>query len=323
MFNILICRWLDKAAIVTEEEFKDPKEPPNLWRLATVHRVEELKSILRMLPICVSATLNITSLSSNHNFLIQQARSMDRHLTPPFQIPPASMSIFGVLTMMIGIIVYERQFVPLARRFTGNPSGLTCLQRMGTGFGISIIATTVSAFTEVKRKVAAAKYHLLDDPVAVIPISVFWLVPQICLHGLAKVFMSAGRVEFLYDQSPESMRSTVIALFSIFISIGSYGGTMMVSFVHRYTGKERNWLPDRNLNRGRLEYYYLLVSGMQVINLIYFVIVAWFYTYKPVEEISVMNKEEDLEQAKDKILLLEGSGMEDQKRILAIPEMSE
>ncbi|TKY62743.1 NRT1/ PTR FAMILY 3.1 [Spatholobus suberectus] len=294
-------KWLDKAAIVTEEEARDPCTTPNLWKLATVHRVEELKSIIRMLPIWASGILLITSSSHLHSFVIQQARTMDRHLSHSFQISPASMSIFSVLTMISGVVIYERLFVPFARRFTGNPSGITCLQRMGVGFVINIIATVVAALLEMKRKSVAAKYHLLDDPKATIPISVFWLVPQYCLHGMAETFMSVGHLEFLFEQSPESMRSSATALYCITSAIGNYIGTLLVSLVHKYTGKERNWLPDRNLNRGRLDYYYFLVSGIQVINLIYYLICAWFYTYKPVEEIIERNKEEDLEQANEHI----------------------
>ncbi|XP_062174179.1 protein NRT1/ PTR FAMILY 3.1-like [Alnus glutinosa] len=277
-------KWLDKAAIVTEGDAADSK-PPNLWRLATVHRVEELKSIIRMLPIWAAGILLVASSSHQHSFTIQQARSMDRHLSRSFQIPPATLSVFGIITMLSGLVLYERLFVPFARRFTGNPSGITCLQRMGVGFVVNILATIVASLVEIKRKAVAANHNLLDDPKAVIPISVFWLVPQFCLHGVAEVFMSVGHMEFLYDQSPESMRSMAAALYWIAISMGNYVGTLMVSLVHEYSGKKGNWLPDRNLNRGRLEYYYWLVSGVQVINLIYYVVCAWFYTYKPLEEV--------------------------------------
>lgn len=161
---------------------------------------------------------------------------------------------------------------------------------MGIGFGINIIATIVSALVEIKRKRVAAAHNLLDDPTAVIPITVFWLVPQYFLHGLAEVFSAVGHMEFLYDQSPESMRSTAAALYWIAMAIGNYVSTLMVSLVHEYTGESRNWLPDRNLNRGRLENYYWLVTGIQVVNLIYYVICAWFYKYKPLSE---MSEEED------------------------------
>ncbi|XAR48310.1 hypothetical protein NMG60_11031081 [Bertholletia excelsa] len=289
-------KWLDRAAIVTEDDMKDPNFP-NLWRLVTVHRVEELKSIIRMLPIWAAGILLAASNSHQHSFVILQARSMDRHLSSSFQIPPASLSIFSVLTAIIGLILYERLFVPIARRFTGNPSGITCLQRMGIGFTVNILATAASALAEMKRKAVAAHHNLLEHPTATIPLSVFWLLPQFCLHGIAEVFSSVGHLEFLYDQSPESMRSTAAALYWIAISIGNYTGTLMVSLVHKYSGKERNWLPDRNLNRGRLENYYWLVTGIQALNLLYYVTCAWFYTYKPVEEITERKNEGDVELA--------------------------
>ncbi|GFY84697.1 major facilitator superfamily protein [Actinidia rufa] len=290
-------KWFDRAAIMTEDDAKNPSSP-NLWRLSTVHRVEELKCIIRLLPIWAAGILLVTSHSHQHSFVIIQARSMDRHLSHSFQIPPASLSIFSILTVLIGLVLYERALVPFARRFTGNPMGITCLQRMGIGFVVNILATIVSALVEIKRKAMAAQHNLLDKSSAVIPISVFWLMPQFCLHGIAEVFVSVGQLEFLYDQSPESMRSIAAALYWIAISIGNYIGTLMVSLVHKYTGKEKNWLPDRNLNRGRLEDYYWLVSGIQVLNVIYYFICAWFYTHKPLEEITEKNCEGDAELAR-------------------------
>ncbi|PIN19647.1 H+/oligopeptide symporter [Handroanthus impetiginosus] len=288
-------KWLDRAAVITDTDMEGTNKP-NPWRLATVHRVEELKTIIRLLPIWAAAILLVASHSHLSSFTIQQARSMDRHLSPSFQIPPATMSIFSTLTVLICLPLYERLFVPFARRFTKNPTGVTCLQRMGIGFGINIFATIASALFEIKRKAVAADHNLLDKPTAVIPIIVFWLVPQYFLHGLSEVFMSVGHLEFLYDQSPESMRSTAAALYWIAIAIGNYISTLMVSLVHQYTGKKGNWLPDRNLNRGKLEDYYWLVSGVQVLNFVYYVICAWFYTYKPIQEVSDNeNNDEDVE----------------------------
>ncbi|KAI8559329.1 hypothetical protein RHMOL_Rhmol04G0163900 [Rhododendron molle] len=295
--------WFDRAAIVTEDDGRDLNSP-NLWRLATVHLVEELKCIIRMLPIWAAGILLIASNSHQGSFVIVQARSMDRNLiSPSFQIPPASMSVFGTLTVLIGLVLYERLFVPFARRYTKNPAGITCLQRMGIGFAVNILATIVSAFVEIKRKQVAAHHGLLDKPTATIPISVFWLLPQFCLHGIAEVFMSVGHLEFLYDQSPESLRSTAVALYWMATSVGNYIGTIIVTLVHEYTGKGKgkkgNWLPDRNLNRGKLEDYYLLVSGIQLLNLVYFAIAAWFYKYKPLEVVIESNGEGDVELAKE------------------------
>ncbi|GMP97907.1 hypothetical protein CsSME_00045993 [Camellia sinensis var. sinensis] len=269
-------KWLDRAAILTEDDAKETNFP-NLWRL----------SIIRVLPIWGSGILLIASHANQGTFGILQARSMDRSLfhSHSFQIPPTSMSIFSILTVLVGLVLYDRLFVPFARWFTGNPAGITCLQRMGIGFVFYIVATIVSALIVMKRKAVAAEHNLLDQPNAVIPISVFWLLPQHCISGIADVFMSVGHMEFLYDQSPESMRSSAAALYWIAIAAGQYMGTLT----------DRNWLPDRNLNRGRLENYFWLATGVQVINLMYFVVCAWFYTYKPLEEAIEINNEGDVE----------------------------
>ncbi|KAL0372601.1 UNVERIFIED_CONTAM: protein NRT1/ PTR FAMILY 3.1 [Sesamum calycinum] len=135
-------------------------------------------------------------------------------------------------------------------------------------------------FIEIKRKHAASAYDLIDHPQATIPISVFWLMPQYCLHGIAEAFMSIGHLEFFYDQAPESMRSTATALFWLSISAGSYTSTLLVTLVHKFTAGENgsNWLPDNNLNKGKLEYFYWLITLLQLVNLIYYLLCAKFYT---------------------------------------------
>ena len=150
---------------------------------------------------------------------------------------------------------------------------------MGIGFVISTIATLVAGFIEVKRKKAAWAHGLVDHSQATIPISVFWLVPQYSLHGMAEAFMSIGHLEFFYDQAPESMRSTAMALFWTAISAGNYVSTLLVTLVHKFT----SWLPDNNLNKGKLENFYWLITLLQVFNLIYYIFCAKFYTYKPIQ----------------------------------------
>ncbi|OVA19034.1 Proton-dependent oligopeptide transporter family [Macleaya cordata] len=279
------CRFLDKAAIVTEEDFELKTSTPKLWRLCTVHRVEELKSVIRMGPIWASGILLITAYAQQGTFSLQQARTMDRHLTKSFQIPPGSMSVFTIVFMLTTISIYDRIFIPIARKFTGLDRGISFLHRMGIGFAISVLATFVAGFVEVKRKNVARVHGLTDDEHSIIPISVFWLVPQYALHGVAEAFMSIGHLEFFYDQAPESMRSTATALFWTAISAGNYCSSLLVSLIHKYSAGDggSNWLPDNNLNKGRLEYFYWLITVLQVLNLVYYIICAKYYTFKPIQ----------------------------------------
>ncbi|KAH6822551.1 Major facilitator superfamily protein [Perilla frutescens var. hirtella] len=269
-------KFLDKAAIVTEE---DNLKSPNLWRLSTVHRVEELKSLIRMGPIWAAGILLITAAAQQNTFSLQQAKSMDRHINKNFEIPAASMTVFTQISMLSTIVFYDRAFVPIARKITGIERGVSFLTRMGIGFLISLLATFAAGFIEIRRKHAAAGAGLIDEPHAVVPISVLWLMPQYCLHGIAEAFMSIGHLEFFYDQAPESMRSTATALFWLSISAGSYTSTLLVTLVHNLS----NWLPDHNLNRGKLEYFYWLITLLQLLNFIYYLICARLYTFKPIQ----------------------------------------
>ncbi|KAJ3690495.1 hypothetical protein LUZ61_019659 [Rhynchospora tenuis] len=277
--------FFDRAAIVTEADML-PSGYPNLWRLSTVHRVEELKSIIRMLPIWAVGILLITSLSHNYTFAIQQAHIMDRHMSRHFQIPAATLSIFTVLGMLISLAIYDRFFVPLARRFTKRPSGITYFQRMGIGLCIAMLSNVSAALVERRRRNAVNLHG--------VSISVFWLVPQYAIHGLAETFMSVGHMEFCYDQSPESMRSTATALFWLAASIGNYLGTALVTIVHNYTKNSGDWLQD-DLNKAKLDNYYWLVTALQVLNLGYYILCAKYYTMKPLE---VLEDENDMKGSK-------------------------
>ncbi|RLN28340.1 protein NRT1/ PTR FAMILY 3.1-like [Panicum miliaceum] len=266
------CGFLDRAAVLTTGDLADSGEP-HLWRVSTVHRVEELKSIVRMLPLWAASITLIAAASHNFTFPIQQARTMDRHLTPSFQIPPATMIIFTTLTMLVSLALYDRAFVPLARRYTGRRSGITYFQRMGAGFAVSVLGAMAGALVETRRRGVAAEHGLLY-----------------ALHCMSDALSTVGHMEFLYDQSPESMRSSAAALFWDAGSLGNYLGTVLVTVVQSASGGV--WLQD-NFNRGRLDYYYWLVTFLLVLNLVYYIACFHFYTLRTFGVVVVGSKVEN------------------------------
>ncbi|TKY65885.1 NRT1/ PTR FAMILY 8.1 [Spatholobus suberectus] len=272
-------KCLDKAAVETQSDHT--KGLPNPWRLCTVTQVEELKSVICLLPVWASLIAFSTVYSQMGTMFVLQGNTMDQHIGPHFKIPSASLSIFDTLSVIFWAPVYDRIIVPCARRFTGHKQGFTQLQRMGIGLVISIVAMIVAGILEVVRLDLIRKNNYYD--LETIPLSIFWQVPQYFLVGCAEVFTNIGQLEFFYGQAPDAMRSLGMALALTTNALGNYISTLLVTIVTKVTKRHGRlgWIPD-NLNRGHLDYFYWLLSILSFVNFIVYLWVAKRYRYKKV-----------------------------------------
>ncbi|KAK4275198.1 hypothetical protein QN277_018324 [Acacia crassicarpa] len=270
--------FLDKAAVV--EGSDDGKDTVNPWRLCTVTQVEELKAILRLLPVWATGIILATVYSQMSNYYVLQGETMDTHLGPSFKIPPASLGIFDTLGVLFWVPIYDRVIVPITSKITGNRQGLTQLQRMGIGLFISIFSVFFAGVLELVRLRIVQK-HNYKAKGDIIPISAFWQVPQYFIIGWAEVFTFIGQLEFFYEQAPDAMRSVCSALSLLTVSFGQFVSSLLVTIVTKITTRNGSpgWLPD-NLNIGKLHYFFWLLSVLSVINFVAFLGVAKFYKYK-------------------------------------------
>lgn len=207
-------------------------------------------------------------------FFTEQGATMDRTIFPGFEIPAASLQCFVGLSIIILIPIYDRIFVPVARAVTRKPAGITMLQRIGTGMIFSIISMVVAALVERKRLETAQEYRLVNMPDATVPMSVWWLVPQYVLSGIADVFTMVGLQEFFYDQVPMELRSVGLALYLSIFGVGNLLSSCLVSVIDEATGGDGrdSWFAD-NLNRAHLDYFYWLlavISGAALAAFLYF-----------------------------------------------------
>lgn len=114
-------------------------------------QVEELKVLLNVLPIWATAVILNTAFIQILNFGAQQAMSMDRKLFF-FTVPAASVPVAAATIILIFLPFYDRIMVPFMRKYTGNPRGISFLQRIGVGLFITIIAAISAAVLEKKRR---------------------------------------------------------------------------------------------------------------------------------------------------------------------------
>ncbi|KAG6512659.1 hypothetical protein ZIOFF_030788 [Zingiber officinale] len=271
--------FLDKAAVETEEDKN--KGPVNPWRLCTVTQIEELKSVLRLLPIWASGIIFSTVYSQMSTMFVLQGNTLDPHMGPHFKIPSASLSIFDTISVIVWVPIYDRFLVPFVRKLTGRDRGFTQLTRMGIGLFISIFSMLAAGILEVVRLRVVARHNLYNDKDDYVPISIFWQVPQYFIIGAAEVFTFIGQLEFFYDQAPDAMRSMCSALSLTTVALGNYLSTLLVTIVTSITTKngKLGWIPD-NLNQGHLDYFFWLLAILSVLNLLVYLVIAKFYTYK-------------------------------------------
>lgn len=279
-------RFLDKAAIVTPQDQINPDgSATDPWKLCSMQQVEEVKCLLRVIPIWFAAIIYHLVIVQQNTYAVFQAVQSNRQLgNINFKIPPASYIIFLMLSLTIWIPIYDRILVPFLQRLTGKEGGITILQRMGIGIFLSIITMLVSALVEEHRRtIALTKPNMgvAERRGAISSMSALWLIPQLALAGLVEAFATVAQVEFYYKQFPENMRSIGGSFLYCGMGFSSYLSSFLISVVHRTTNRAAsgNWLPE-DLNKGRLDYFYYTIAALEVLNFCYFLVCAKWYKYK-------------------------------------------
>lgn len=279
IFTILFCyRCLDKAAMLSALEAKQG-DFYNPWKLCTVTQVEELKILIRMFPIWVTGIVFSAVYAQMSTMFVEQGMVMDTTIGS-FTVPPASLSIFDIVTVIVSVPIYDRLIVPITMKFTGKERGFSELQRMGIGLFISTLSMVAAALVEIKRLKLAKAFDLVNHKVAV-PISILRQIPQYFLLGAAEIFTYIGQLEFFYNQSPDAMRSLFSALSLLTIGLGNYLSSLILTIVTTMTAKggKPGWIPD-NLNEGHLDYFFWLIAGLSFLNLLVYVFCSTKYKCK-------------------------------------------
>ncbi|PWA70823.1 nitrate transporter 1.6 [Artemisia annua] len=280
-------RFLNKAAIILDGDLKPDGTRVSSWNLSSIQQIEEVKCIIKVIPIVVSGIICFTAIVQQGTFTVSQALTMDRHLGPHFQIPAGSMSIISMITIGIWLPLYDRIIVPSLRKITKIETGITLLQRIGIGLVFSILSMIAAALVEKMRR-DSANYHHRPDGIA--PLSVMWLAPQLILMGFAEAFNILGQLEFYYKEFPDNMKSVANAMFFVTAGGANYVSSAIISTVHNVTGKNGHpdWLA-KNINEARVDNFYYVIAGLGVLNLAYYLLVACRYQYK--KNIQVIDEE--------------------------------
>ncbi|KAL4556346.1 hypothetical protein LXL04_038995 [Taraxacum kok-saghyz] len=265
--------WLDKAAIIPKDSKPSELAP---WEICTVTQVEEVKILIRMLPIILSTIVMNTCLAQLQTFSLAQGNIMNKKLGK-LNFPAASIPVIPLVFMSILLPVYEFFFVPFARKFTKHPQGITQLQRVGVGLVLSAISMGVAGIVEVKRR-DQSRINPLN------PISLFWLSFQYGIFGIADMFTLVGLLEFFYKEAPVGMRSLATSFTWISVSLGYFLSSVLVDIVNSVTKRvspsKKGWINGILLDNNNLNLFYWMLAVLSLINFGIYWLSAIRYKYK-------------------------------------------
>lgn len=271
-------RFLNKACIITKpEEISSDGVASNPWTLCSVDQVEELKVLIRVIPLWSAGIMMSVNISQS-SFPLLQAKSMDRRLISSFEIPAGSFGLFTIIALFVWVMLYDRVVLPVASKLRGKPVHLGVKERMGIGLFFSFLGMVVSAIVEHVRRRKAIQQGFLNNPSALVDMSAYWLVPQHVLNGLAEAFNAIGQTEFYYSEFPKSMSSIASSLFGLGMAVANLLASLILSTVDDVSkrGGKESWT-STNINKGHYESYYWLLAVLSSINLVYFLVCSWAY----------------------------------------------
>ncbi|KAL8150183.1 hypothetical protein V2J09_019991 [Rumex salicifolius] len=178
-------RFLNKAAIVEEGDLNSKGECTNKWRVSSVQQIEEVKCLIRVLPVWASGIICFTAATQQFTYMVSQALAMDRHISrkSSFQIPAGSMAVVSMLAIAPQLILmglaegfnfiaqiefYNKQFPENMRSIA---TSLFFCTIAGSSYLSSLITTLVHSLTG-----RAGHYNWLDDQLNRAHLDYFYLL---------------------------------------------------------------------------------------------------------------------------------------------------
>ncbi|MCO5576814.1 hypothetical protein L7F22_030634 [Adiantum nelumboides] len=270
---------LDKAAVLISAEQKDPI---STWRMCTVTQVEEVKCLVRILPLGMVSTCTAVAGAQLSTLFVEQASAMNTQVTSWLAIPPASLQLFSVVGAVITGLILNFGGSNLLSWCLGCgqrndlSQRATPLQIQGMSIVMGIIAMASAAVVEARRLALAWNGDLV--------LSVLWLIPQTMFVGACSMLFGTATAQFYYNEVSDGMRALGAAVILLFIAGGNYLSTAMVSLATYLSslGGHSSWIAG-DLDEGHLDYFYWCLAAFLTFILGLYLIYAHFYTYREVQ----------------------------------------
>ena len=228
---------------------------------------EGLKSILKLAPIYVLVAVFWSLFDQTASAWVLQAENMDRSVMGvellSSQIQAANPFLILILVPLFSYVVYPAidKFFPL-----------TPLRKITIGMFITVISFSVSALIETSIQNGGTP-------------NISWQILAYVILTAAEVMVSITCLEFSYTQAPNSMKSIVMSLYMLSVSLGNFITAFVNGFISNPDGTSK--LPGAS--------YYWFFTGMMLIAAFIFIGVALTYRGKEYIQESEVEAESEAE----------------------------
>ena len=248
----------------------------------THEQVQEVRLVVRLFPLFLATCFYWTVYNQMQTLFVSQGMLMNTVVklsdTVSFEIPPATLSSFDTISIIVLIPLYDKGLLPLLKKMNRK---ITVLQRIGWGLFLASLSMVAAGLVEMQRLKLASEGKFTKGGENKVDLSVFWQSFQYGLVGASEVFASIGQMELFYDQSPDSMRSCCSALALLSNAVGGYIAGGLIPLANKATSRWGKWIPS-DLNQGHLDYFFFSIAIINTLNSFYFLILACRFKYKEV-----------------------------------------
>lgn len=210
---------------------------------------EGLRAILRLAPVYLLVAVFWSLFDQTASAWVLQAEEMDTSVwgvdVLPSQVQAANPLLILLLVPFFSYVAY-----PVINRVFR----LTPLRKVSIGMFVTVLAFSISALIETAIQNG-------ERP------NIGWQVLAYVVLTAAEVMISITCLEFSYTQAPNSIKSIVMSIYMLSVSLGNFITAGVNLFIQNPDGTSK--LPGAS--------YYWFFTGLMAFAALAFIVVAWYY----------------------------------------------
>ncbi len=223
--------------------------PGGLGILKELSQPEAWRSILKLSGVFVFVAFFWSLFDQTSSSWVLQAQHMDRHWMGVEWLPSQIQAVNPIL-----IMVFIPLFLYVIYPALNSLIPLNSLRKMALGFFLTVGAFLISAYIE-------------QQIVAGFSPSISWQLLAFVVMTAAEVLVSITCLEFSYTQAPVKVKSLIMGLFLLSVSLGNAFTSLVNYFIQK---------PDGTVMLSGPQYYWFFAGIMFVVSCLFLVVVKMY-----------------------------------------------